>query len=60
MIFFKGGPAVPRPEIIGYPQSSCTRVLRMVCEAKGIDYVLTGAQLGVSGIGADHDLRQAG
>ena len=32
---------MPKPEIIGSLQSTYTRVVCMVCEEKGIDYVLT-------------------
>jgi glutathione S-transferase len=32
---------MPKPEIIGSAQSTYTRVVRMVCEEKGIEYVLT-------------------
>jgi glutathione S-transferase len=32
---------VPKPEIIGSSQSTYTRVVCMVCEEKGIEYVLT-------------------
>jgi glutathione S-transferase len=32
---------VPKPEIIGSSQSTYTRVVRMVCEEKRIEYVLT-------------------
>ena len=35
-----------KPEIIGSVRSTYTRVVRMVCEEKGIDYVLTEAMLG--------------
>jgi glutathione S-transferase len=36
---------VTKPEIIGSLRSSYTRVVRMVCEEKGIDYTLTETQL---------------
>jgi len=35
-----------KPEILGSARSSYTRVVRMVCEEKGIDYVLTDMKLG--------------
>src|SRR3984957_17428291 len=35
-----------KPEIIGSARSTYTRVVRMVCEEKGIDYVLTERMLG--------------
>jgi glutathione S-transferase len=35
-----------KPEILGSLRSSYTRVVRMVCEEKGIDYVLTETLLG--------------
>jgi hypothetical protein len=37
---------MPKPEILGSPRSSYTRMVRMVCEEKGIDYVLTETLLG--------------
>jgi glutathione S-transferase len=37
---------MPKPEIIGSARSTYTRVVRMVCEEKGIDYVLTETPLG--------------
>jgi glutathione S-transferase len=36
---------MPKPEIIGSSQSTYTRVVCMVCEEKGIDYVLTQSLL---------------
>jgi len=45
---------VPKPEIIGSSQSTYTRVVRMVCEEKGIDYALTESQLGAPEILAIH------
>ena len=36
---------MPKPEIIGSSRSSYTRVVRMVCEEKGIDYTLTEVPL---------------
>jgi len=35
-----------KPEIIGSARSTYTRVVRMVCEEKGIEYVLTEKMLG--------------
>jgi len=32
---------MPKVETIGMPQSTFVRVVRMVCEEKGIDYELT-------------------
>jgi glutathione S-transferase len=43
-----------RPEIIGGERSTYTRVVRMVCEEKGIDYLLTEALLGAPEIFAIH------
>ncbi len=43
-----------KPEVIGSTRSTCTRVVRMVCEEKGIDYVLTEAELGAPEILAIH------
>jgi glutathione S-transferase len=37
---------MPKPEIIGSARSTYTRVVRMVCEEKGIEYVLTETPLG--------------
>jgi glutathione S-transferase len=45
---------VPKPEIIGSSRSSYTRVVRMVCEEKGIAYELTEAQLGAPEVAAIH------
>jgi glutathione S-transferase len=36
---------MPKPEIIGSSRSSYTRVIRMVCEEKGIEYVMTETAL---------------
>ena len=36
---------MPKPEIIGSAQSTYTRVVRMVCEEKGIAYALTETPL---------------
>jgi glutathione S-transferase len=49
-----GRQAVPKPEIIGSPQSTYTRVVCMVCEEKGIDYVLTQALLRAPEVFAIH------
>jgi glutathione S-transferase len=43
-----------KPEIIGSVRSSYTRVVRMACEKKGIDYVLTEAELGAPAVRAIH------
>jgi glutathione S-transferase len=43
-----------KPEIIGATRSSYTRVVRMACEEKGIDYVLTEVELGAPEIFAIH------
>ena len=43
-----------KPEVIGSSRSSYTRVVRMVCEEKGIDYSLTEAELGAPEIFAIH------
>jgi len=45
---------VARPEIIGSSRSSYTRVVCMVGEEKGIDYVLTEVELGAPEICAVH------
>jgi glutathione S-transferase len=45
---------VPKPEIIGSSRSSYTRVVRMVCEEKGIDYTLTEVPLRAPEICAIH------
>jgi len=45
-----------KPEIIGSARSTYTRVVRMVCEEKGIDYVLTERMLGAPEILAIHPL----
>jgi glutathione S-transferase len=45
---------MPKPEIIGSSQSTYTRVVRMVCEEKGIDYVLTEALLRAPEVFAIH------
>jgi glutathione S-transferase len=41
-----GRQAMLKPEIIGSSRSTYTRVVRMVCEEKGIEYVLSEAELG--------------
>ena len=43
-----------RPEIVGSERSSYTRVVRMVCEEKGVDYDLTETLLGAAEIRALH------
>jgi glutathione S-transferase len=43
-----------RPEIIGSERSTYTRVVRMVCEEKGIEYLLTERPLGAPEIAAIH------
>ncbi len=43
-----------KPEIIGSARSSYTRVVRMVCEEKGVDYDLTEVLLGDAKIRALH------
>jgi glutathione S-transferase len=48
------GGVVTKPEIIGSERSSYTRVVRMVCEEKGIGYDLTEALLGAAEIRALH------
>ena len=45
-----------KPEIIGSSRSTYTRVVRMVCEEKGIDYVLTERMLGAPELRAIHPL----
>jgi glutathione S-transferase len=45
---------MPKPEIIGSVRSTYTRVVRMVCEEKGIDHVLTERPLGAPEILAVH------
>ena len=45
-----------KPEIIGSSRSTYTRVVRMVCEEKGIEYALTEAQLGAPEVFAIHPL----
>jgi glutathione S-transferase len=47
---------MPKPEIIGSARSTYTRVVCMVCEEKGIDYVLTERPLGAPEIRAIHPL----
>jgi glutathione S-transferase len=42
------------PEIIGSSRSTYTRVVRMVCEEKGIDYLLTEAPLQAPEVRAIH------
>jgi glutathione S-transferase len=45
---------MPKPEILGSSRSSYTRVIRMVCEEKGIDYTLTETPLRAPEIFAIH------
>jgi glutathione S-transferase len=45
---------MPKPEIIGSTRSTYTRVVRMVCEEKGIDYALKEVLLGAPEILAIH------
>jgi glutathione S-transferase len=45
---------MPKPEIIGSVRSTYTRVVRMVCEEKGIDYALIEMPLGAPEILAIH------
>jgi glutathione S-transferase len=45
---------MPKPEIIGSAQSTYTRVVRMVCEEKGIEYDLTETPLRAPEIFAIH------
>jgi glutathione S-transferase len=49
-----GRQAMLKPEIIGSSRSTYTRVVRMVCEEKGIEYVLSEAELGAPEIFAIH------
>jgi glutathione S-transferase len=43
-----------KPEIIGSTRSTYTRVVRMVCEEKGIDHTLTDVPLGAPELAAIH------
>jgi glutathione S-transferase len=45
---------MPKPEIIGSVQSTYTRVVRMVCEEKGIEYLLTETMLRAAEVFAIH------
>jgi glutathione S-transferase len=45
-----------KPEIIGSARSTYTRVVRMVCEEKGIDHLLTERMLGAPELLAIHPL----
>jgi glutathione S-transferase len=45
-----------KPEIIGSSRSTYTRVVRMVCEEKGIEYTLTETTLGSPELSAIHPL----
>src|SRR6202162_5832235 len=47
---------MPKPEIIGSARSTYTRVVRMVCEEKGIEYGLTECALGAPELSAVHPL----
>ena len=47
---------MPKPEIIGSARSTYTWAVRMVCEEKGIDYVLTERRLGAPELFAIHPL----
>jgi glutathione S-transferase len=47
---------MPTPEIIGSARSTYTRVVRMVCEEKGIEYRLTERPLGAPELLAIHPL----
>ena len=47
---------MPKPEIIGSARSTYTRVVRMVCEEKGIDYGLSECALGAPELLAIHPL----
>lgn len=47
---------MPRPDIIGSARSTYTRVVRMVCEEKGIAYALTECALGAPELLAIHPL----
>src|ERR1700688_933479 len=47
---------MPKPEIIGSARSTYTRVVRMVCEEKGIAYGLTECALGAPELSAVHPL----
>jgi glutathione S-transferase len=47
---------MPKTEIIGSVRSTYTRVVRMVCAEKGIDYVLTETPLGAPELLAIHPL----
>ena len=42
------------PEIIGSSRSTYTRVVRMVCEEKGIDHIMTDVPLGAPELSAIH------
>jgi len=43
-----------KPEIIGSTRSTYTRVVRMVCEEKGIDHIMTDVPLGAPELSASH------
>jgi glutathione S-transferase len=50
------GSSVLKPELIGSSASTYTRVVRMVCEEKGIDYKLTETKLAAPELFAVHPL----
>src|SRR5689334_13296211 len=43
-----------KPEVIGSTRSTYTRVVRMVCEEKGIDHIMTDVPLGAPDLRAIH------
>jgi len=43
-----------KPEIIGWSRSTYTRVIRMVCEEKGIDHTLTDVPVGAPELATIH------
>jgi glutathione S-transferase len=47
---------MPKPEIIGSARSTYTWAVRMVCEEKGIEYILTERMLGAPELLAIHPL----
>jgi glutathione S-transferase len=47
---------MPKPEIIGSARSTYTWAVRMVCEEKGIEYILTEKMLGAPELAAIHPL----
>jgi glutathione S-transferase len=50
----QGEISMTKPEILGSLRSSYTRVVCMVCEEKGIDYILTRTLLGAPELGLIH------